>query len=59
MRYRECELCGASLDPNEKCTCREEAAEARREADVKRRASVTAMLMGPKKAPGRGKKKRP
>jgi len=22
--YRECPLCGASLDPGEKCTCQEE-----------------------------------
>ena len=56
MRYRECDLCGASLDPGEKCTCREEAAEERRKAESKRRASVTAMLT--KKAP-KGKKKRP
>ena len=59
MIFRECELCHASLDPGERCTCREEAAEEARRAEAVRRAAVTVMLAGTKKAPGRGKKKRP
>ena len=59
MIFKECELCHATLDPGEKCTCREEAAEEARRADVRRRAGVTAMLLGAKAAPARGKKKRP
>lgn len=56
MIFRECEICHATLDPGEKCTCREEAAEEARRADAKRRADVTAMLVGAKKAPGKKKR---
>lgn len=55
MIFRECDLCGATLDPGERCTCREENEAEKRKADAERRASVTSMLM----ASARGKKKRP
>lgn len=29
MLYKTCPLCGANLDPNERCTCREEKKEGR------------------------------
>jgi hypothetical protein len=59
MRYRECPECHASLDPGERCTCKQEREEAERKAEAERRASVTLMLAGMKKAPVRGKKKKP
>ena len=59
MIFRECELCRASLDPGEKCTCREEAEEERRAAESARRSAVTRVLIGAKGAPVRGKRKRP
>ena len=55
MIFRECDLCGASLDPGERCNCREEAEAQKRKADADHRASVTGMLM----ATTRGKKKKP
>ncbi len=55
MIFRECELCGATLDPGERCDCRDAAEREKRKADVERRASVTSRLM----ASARGKKKRP
>ncbi len=55
MIFRECELCGATLDPGERCDCREEREAEKRKADAERRASVTSMLM----ASARGQKKRP
>ena len=33
MIYKTCPYCGANLDPGEKCTCQEEAEEARRIAE--------------------------
>lgn len=45
MIFRECKLCGAALDPGEKCTCREDAEREKRKADAERRASITEMLM--------------
>ena len=43
--YNTCELCGANLDPGEKCTCVEDAkAEAERK-EVKRLADLTLQLM--------------
>lgn len=33
MKYKVCPYCGANLDPGEKCTCQEEAEEARRIAE--------------------------
>lgn len=53
MRIRQCPECKASLDPGEKCTCKEEREEAERKAEAERRAGVTAMLLGI------GKKKKP
>lgn len=51
MRYRECELCGASLDPGERCTCRAEAAQKEREDKAKQQAAVISMLLRKKKKP--------
>lgn len=45
MIFRECDLCGATLDPGERCSCREEREAEKRKADAERRASVTGMLM--------------
>lgn len=40
MKFRECELCGASLDPGERCTCREEREAEERRDEAERRAAV-------------------
>lgn len=40
MYYHTCELCGANLDPNEKCDCREEGKECAR-GKVRNRESYT------------------
>ena len=53
MRVRQCPECQATLDPGERCTCKEEREEAERKAEAERRANVTAMLLGI------GKKKKP
>lgn len=53
MKYRECDICGASLDPGEKCTCREEAAEQKRKEKAQRQADALVKLIG------LGKRKKP
>ena len=51
MKYRECELCGATLDHGERCTCREEADAKAREDKAKKQASVIAAMLRQKKKP--------
>ncbi len=57
MKFRECELCGASLDPGERCTCREEREEEERRAEAERRAAVLRGFLAT--APVVRKKKKP
>lgn len=58
MIFRECEYCQATLDPGEKCTCRNDAEREKRKADAERRASVMHTMLAT--APiCRGKRKRP
>lgn len=48
--YNVCDLCGATLDPGEKCTCVEDAKRERREAETKKAVAFTMQLLnGPKK----------
>ena len=54
MIFRECEYCLASLDPGERCDCREVAEREKKKADAERRASVTGVLMA-----AVGQRKRP
>lgn len=58
MKFKECDICGAALDPGEKCTCREDAEREKRKADAERRAAVVHTMLAT--APiSRGKRKRP
>lgn len=53
MKLKECDLCGATLDPGEKCTCRKEAAEQERKEEARKQAEVLTKLIG------LGKRKKP
>jgi predicted nucleic acid-binding Zn ribbon protein len=53
MKFKECEICGAYLDPGERCTCREEAAEQKRKEEAQKQAEVLTKLIG------LGKRKKP
>lgn len=53
MKFRECDICGAYLDPGERCTCREEAAEQKRKEEARKQAEVLTKLIG------LGKRKKP
>lgn len=53
--YHQCELCGANLDPGERCTCVEDA---RREAiakDIEKKAQATMQLLIGKRGANRGR----
>lgn len=58
MIFRECELCGATLDPGERCTCREDAEREKRKADAERRAELMHAMLATVPT-CRGKRKRP
>lgn len=49
--YNICDLCGATLDPGEKCTCTEEKRQAELKADVEKMVNATIKIFGnsPKK----------
>jgi len=48
--YNVCDLCGANLDPGEKCTCVEDAKREAQEAKTKKAVDFTMqLLMSPKK----------
>lgn len=53
MKFKECDICGASLDPGERCTCREESADQKRKEDAHKQAEVMTKLIG------LGKRKKP
>ena len=53
MIFGECDICGASLDPGEKCTCVKEAAEQERKEKAQKQAEVLVKLIG------LGKRKKP
>ncbi len=38
--YKTCDICGASLDPGEKCTCEEEAREEALNKEIQKRTSA-------------------
>ena len=44
--YHKCDLCGANLDPGEKCTCIEDAKREVRDKQVKKAVAVTMQLFG-------------
>jgi predicted nucleic acid-binding Zn ribbon protein len=52
--YNVCEICGANLDPGEKCTCQEEAKAEEIRKEAKRKADVFLILQNYGKK--RGKK---
>ncbi len=39
--FKICELCGATLDPNEKCTCIQEAKEEQQRAEIDKKVAAT------------------
>ena len=55
MIFRECELCGAALDPGERCNCKEEAEREKQSKIAEYRAILTRSFLT---TPPR-KKKRP
>lgn len=54
MIFRECELCGAALDPGERCTCKEEATAEALRAQAEYRAKLVRSFLT---TPPRKKKK--
>lgn len=51
--FKICELCGATLDPNEKCTCIKEAKEEKERAEIDKKVAATLKIF----SFGRKKKK--
>ncbi len=43
--YNVCDLCGATLDPGEKCTCVEDAKREAQEAQTKKAVAFTMQLL--------------
>lgn len=43
--YKKCDLCGANLDPGERCTCVEDAKREAQEQQIKRAVNVTMQLL--------------
>lgn len=43
--YKTCEICGANLDPNEICTCLQDAKEEKECADINKKVSATVKLL--------------
>lgn len=43
--FKVCELCGATLDPNEKCTCVKERKEAKEKAEIDKKVSATLKIL--------------
>lgn len=44
--FKTCKLCGASLDPGEKCTCEEERKEAEEQAIIKKQVNTFLLIRG-------------
>ncbi len=55
--FRTCSLCGATLDPNEKCTCKADEKRAKDEAKMKQMVNFTKSLLSSAKNKKRGKRK--
>lgn len=43
--YKICDKCGATLDPNEKCTCEIERKEEQEQKELKRQVEFTKMIL--------------
>ncbi len=43
--YKTCEICGANLDPNEKCTCQQEAKEEKERAEINKKVSAITQFL--------------
>ena len=55
--FRTCSLCGATLDPNERCTCEADEKRAEAEAKMKQMVIFTKSLLASAKNKKRGKRK--
>ena len=55
--FKTCSLCGATLDPNEKCTCKADEKRAKDEAKMKQMVNFTKSLLESAKNKKRGKRK--
>lgn len=55
--YNVCEICGANLDPGEKCTCVEDARAEAEQKEIKRRADVFMQLISISNKKKKGGKK--
>ena len=53
--YNVCEICGANLDPGEKCTCQEDARAEAEQKEIKRRADAFIKLLNYGKKRGKSK----
>ena len=56
--FNICELCGATLDPNEKCTCVEEAKEKQEQAEIENKVSAFLKMLSYGKGGRRNEKAR-
>lgn len=57
--YKVCDLCGATLDPGEKCTCVEDAKRERVAAEIQKKVQATmALVLAGKRGNKRGGKSR-
>ena len=54
--YKTCKLCGASLDPGEKCTCEQDKKQEAIDRDIASRVKTTLMLLNTNKKRRKDKK---